>query len=111
MFLSRTMRIIAAVAIPGLSAGLTFGFAPAAFRPQDAKSALDEGKPAPPAPMTTPITVRGRATDSEAQARRRSHDLPGLDQREGRPAWHDDHRPGRGVYIPQRSAPRLSIAG
>jgi protocatechuate 3,4-dioxygenase beta subunit len=67
MFLSMMMRTIAAIAVPGLSAGLTFGFAPTAFSPQEAKSALNEAKPAPPAPMTTPITVRGRATDSEGE--------------------------------------------
>src|SRR5262249_33236904 len=63
MFLSRPMRIIAAIAIPGLP----FGLAPTASRSQEVKSTLREGKPASPAPMTTPITVRGRATDSEGK--------------------------------------------
>ncbi len=73
MFLSRLMRIAAVVAILGLSAGLTFALAPLAPRSQEvkprreAKSAPQEGRPAPPGPMTTPITVRGRATDGAGQ--------------------------------------------
>ena len=67
MYLSRLMRIITAIEILGLAAGLTFGLAPTAPGSQEAKSALGEGKPAPPAPMTTPITVRGRAIDSEGK--------------------------------------------
>ena len=67
MFLSRLMRIITAIVILGLTASLAFGLAPHAPRSQEAKSALREAKPAPLAPMTTPITVRGRATDSEGK--------------------------------------------
>jgi RNA polymerase sigma factor (sigma-70 family) len=69
MFLTRLLRIAAVIVVLGLPAGLTFGLAPIAPRLQVAKtgpgtkSVAEEAKPAPPAPITTPITVRGRATD------------------------------------------------
>jgi RNA polymerase sigma factor (sigma-70 family) len=92
MFLSRLKWTATVIVILGLSAGLTLGLvpiAPGAGRPKTAasvaaprqdsarpekekarpepKSVAKEGKAGPPAPITTPITVRGRATDSADQ--------------------------------------------
>jgi RNA polymerase sigma factor (sigma-70 family) len=92
MFLSRLKWIATMIVILGLAAGLTLGFAPiapGAGRPgveagvslprqspdqsdkaktrPESKSVAKEERPAPSAPITTPITVRGRATDSAEQ--------------------------------------------
>jgi RNA polymerase sigma factor (sigma-70 family) len=76
MFLSSLRWIATSLVIIGLSAGLTFGLSPRQ-RPDrpgkttesrsDTKSVTRSAQPAQPAPMTTPITVRGRATDGEGK--------------------------------------------
>ncbi len=76
MFLSSLRWTATSLVIIGLSAGLTFGLSPRqrADRPgkttesrTGTKSATRRAQPAQPAPMTTPITVRGRATDGEGK--------------------------------------------
>ncbi len=55
-------------------------------------------KPAPPAPMTTPITVRGRATDGEGKPVAGATIYLVSTNGDGCPARHDDHRPRRLVH-------------
>jgi RNA polymerase sigma factor (sigma-70 family) len=69
MFLSRLKRLAMVVFLIGCSAGL--GSRLAAIAPGDAKTvppAAETDDASPKAPLTTPITVRGRATDDQGRA-------------------------------------------
>ena len=77
MVLSRLKSIAAVLVLVGFAAGLTFALAPGApggrqastgpGKTPQARPAAENQKSTPPAPMTTPITVRGRATDSQGK--------------------------------------------
>ncbi len=73
MFLSSLKWIATSLVMIGLSAGLTFGLSPRQRpdQPGTAKKARTETKSvtkdAKTAPITTPITVRGRATDGDGK--------------------------------------------
>ncbi len=77
MLLSRLKSIAAVLVLVGFTAGLTFALAPGApggrqastgpGKTPQARPAAENQKSTPPAPMTSPITVRGRTTDHQGK--------------------------------------------